>query len=165
MYVQCIMPFNNTYILRRYSEFFKLLIFVVTWKLITQERHDYRESISCSACFICYETDEAAWNVFDMFSKIRLVLFRSLLESLGRSVSPSVDAAPSRKSHLLRSNLLDMLEELRSVENEKGFVLVASVLATEIDSPVEFLQREVNHLPVINNIMLSIVYLCMCERN
>ncbi|XP_076483086.1 uncharacterized protein LOC117161586 [Bombus vancouverensis nearcticus] len=88
------------------------------------------------------EDDEAAWNVFDMFSKIRLVLFRSLLESLGRNVAASEDPISSRKSHLLRSNFVDMVEELKSVENEKGFILVASLSASELDSALEFLQRE-----------------------
>ncbi|KAK9309959.1 hypothetical protein QLX08_000584 [Tetragonisca angustula] len=111
------------------------------WRVIDLGKPTNRVS-SLMAAQNTREDDEAAWNVFDMFSKIRLVLFRSLLESLGRSVASSQDATPSRKSHLLRSNLLDMLEELTSVENEKGFVLVASVLASELDSPLEFLQRE-----------------------
>lgn len=95
--------------------------------------------------------DEAAWNVFDMFSKIRLVLFRSLLESLGRNVAASEDPISSHKSHLLRSNFVDMVEELKSVENEKGFILVASLSASELDSALEFLQREVNNFAGICN--------------
>ncbi|KAK1118869.1 hypothetical protein K0M31_014640 [Melipona bicolor] len=95
------------------------------------------------------EDDEAAWNVFDMFSKVRLVLFRSLLESLGRRIASSNNATPSRKSHLLRFNLLDMLEKLRSDENEKGFVLVVSVLASELESPLEFLQHKESQVTLL----------------
>lgn len=79
-----------------------------------------------------------------MFSKIRMVLFRSLLESLG-NVGASEEPIPSRRAHFLRSNLMDMVEELKSVENEKGFILVASVPASEVNSALETLQREVNN--------------------
>ncbi|KAG6804100.1 hypothetical protein HZU73_00814 [Apis mellifera caucasica] len=94
------------------------------------------------------EDDEAAWNVFDMFSKIRMVLFRSLLESLG-NVGASEEPIPSRRAHFLRSNLMDMVEELKSVENEKGFILVASVPASEVNSALENLQREAQDTLVI----------------
>ncbi|XP_017766278.1 PREDICTED: uncharacterized protein LOC108555233 [Eufriesea mexicana] len=90
------------------------------------------------------EDDEAAWNVFNMFSKIRLVLFRSLLESLSGNVAATEDPIPSRKSHLLRSNLVDMMTELKSVENEKGFILVAMVPTSELNSAFELLQREMS---------------------
>lgn len=85
-----------------------------------------------------------------MFSKIRMVLFRSLLESLG-NVGASEEPIPSRRAHFLRSNLMDMVEELKSVENEKGFILVASVPASEVNSALETLQREVNNFVKINN--------------
>lgn len=85
-----------------------------------------------------------------MFSKIRMVLFRSLLESLG-NVGASEEPIPSRRAHFLRSNLMDMVEELKSVENEKGFILVASVPASEVNSALENLQREVNNFVKINN--------------
>ncbi|CAK9825567.1 hypothetical protein ANTRET_LOCUS3545 [Anthophora retusa] len=90
------------------------------------------------------EDDEAAWNVFDLFSKIRLVLFRSLLESLGGNTATSEDSIRTRKSHLPQFNLLDLLERLKSAENEKGFILVASLPASELNSSFDFLQREIS---------------------
>ncbi|XP_026674680.1 uncharacterized protein LOC108631429 [Ceratina calcarata] len=84
------------------------------------------------------EDDEAAWNVFDVFSKIRLVLFRSLLESLGGNAASEDSIQPRR------SNLLDMVEELRSIGNEKGFIFVSSVSGNELDSALDLLRREVS---------------------
>lgn len=90
------------------------------------------------------QSDDAAWKVFDMFSKVKWALFRSLLESLGGNIAATEESTPSRKLRALRSNLVDVVEELKSAENENGFILVASVPAIELDPALELLQREVN---------------------
>ncbi|XP_076671716.1 uncharacterized protein LOC143370457 isoform X2 [Andrena cerasifolii] len=86
--------------------------------------------------------DEAAWNVFDAFSRIRVALFRSLVESVGGAIAD--EPTPSRRSHLVSSNLADIVSELKSIQTEKGFVLVAMIPASEVASAVELLQHEVS---------------------
>ncbi|XP_076634435.1 uncharacterized protein LOC143348279 isoform X2 [Colletes latitarsis] len=89
--------------------------------------------------------DDPAWNAFDVFSRIRIALFRSMLESLGGNVGTTDEMIiPSRRSHPLPSNLGDVLTELKSLPNEKGFVLVAAAPATELNSAFELLQRELS---------------------
>ncbi|XP_043264974.1 uncharacterized protein LOC122404802 isoform X2 [Colletes gigas] len=86
--------------------------------------------------------DDPTWNAFDVFSRIRIALFRSMLESLGGTADETI--IPSRRSHPLPSNLGDVVTELKSLPNEKGFILVAAAPATELNSAFELLQRELS---------------------
>lgn len=88
--------------------------------------------------------DEAAWNVFDAFARIRVALFRSLVESLGGAIAD--EPTPSHRSHFVSSNLADIVSDLKSIQTEKGFVLVAMTPASEVASAMDLLQREVNDI-------------------
>ena len=81
--------------------------------------------------------DEAAWNVFDAFCRIRVALFRSLVESLGGAVAD--EPTPSHRSHVVSSNLAAIVSELKSIRTDKGFVMVAMSPASEAASAVELL--------------------------
>ncbi|XP_054004543.1 uncharacterized protein LOC128890246 [Hylaeus anthracinus] len=88
---------------------------------------------------------DPASNVFDMFSRIRIALFRSLLESFRGGVgAPDDFVNPPRKSHPVPTNLVDVVTELKSLPNEKGFILVATVSPSELYLAWEFLQRELS---------------------
>ncbi|XP_046142159.1 uncharacterized protein LOC114880608 [Osmia bicornis bicornis] len=90
------------------------------------------------------EDDETMWNVFDMFSKIRLALFRSLLESLGGNIATPDESISSYNPYIRRATLANIIGKLKSVESEKGFVLAVTVPANELNSVMELLQREVS---------------------
>ncbi|XP_076643619.1 uncharacterized protein LOC143353918 isoform X1 [Halictus rubicundus] len=90
------------------------------------------------------ETEDPAWNVFDMFSRVRMALFRSLLEALGRNVADSEAPIPFGRSHPSSSNFAAIVSELKSIQNQKGFVLVAATPSSELSSAMATLQREVS---------------------
>ncbi|XP_076243924.1 uncharacterized protein LOC143185084 [Calliopsis andreniformis] len=89
------------------------------------------------------EDDDVAWNVVKMFSRMRIALFRSLVESFGGIGIPD-EPIPPLRSHVVSSNLADLVGELNSAQNEKGFILVAVTSANEVNSAVKFLQRELS---------------------
>nr|XP_012146517.1 PREDICTED: uncharacterized protein LOC100877368 isoform X2 [Megachile rotundata] len=89
------------------------------------------------------DAGETMWNVFDMFSKIRLALFRSLLDSLGGNTENVENSGPY-SSYIRRSTLANIIAKLKAVENEKGFILTVTVPASELNSVVELLQKEVS---------------------
>nr|XP_031838864.1 uncharacterized protein LOC116429731 [Nomia melanderi] len=101
------------------------------------------------------EDDDSAWNVFDMFSRIRMALFRSLLESLGGNAGASEDPGTFGRSHRMPSNLADIVRELKSIQNQKGFILVAATPASELNSVMETLQREVSE-----DVLVAITGVC-----
>ncbi|XP_034183446.2 uncharacterized protein LOC117605821 isoform X1 [Osmia lignaria lignaria] len=88
--------------------------------------------------------DETMWDVFDMFSKIRLALFRSLLESLGGNIATPDESISSYNPYIRRATLANIIGKLKSVESEKGFILAVTVPANELNSVMELLQREVS---------------------
>ncbi|XP_076287578.1 uncharacterized protein LOC143212553 [Lasioglossum baleicum] len=87
-------------------------------------------------------TEDPAWNIFDMFSRVRMALFRSLLDALGKNVADSEEPIPFGRFHPSSSNLEDIVRELKSIQNRKGFVLVAATPASELNSAMATLQRE-----------------------
>ncbi|KZC10617.1 Alpha-tocopherol transfer protein-like [Dufourea novaeangliae] len=89
------------------------------------------------------DREDPTWNVFDVFYKIRMAMIRSMFESLAGNASSSEEPAAISRSHPLPSNLADTINELKSIQNEKGFVLVAAAPANELNSVMETLQREV----------------------
>ncbi|XP_078049878.1 uncharacterized protein LOC144476617 isoform X2 [Augochlora pura] len=89
-------------------------------------------------------SEDPAWNVFNMFSRIRTALFRSLLESLGRNVASTEESNPYGRSHPLWSNLADIVNELKSIQNQNGFILVAATPASELNSALAILQPEMS---------------------
>lgn len=75
-----------------------------------------------------------------------MAMFRSLLESLGGNIgTPDESINPSRKLRPLPANLADVITELKSLSNEKGFILVATAPGSELNPILELLQREVNN--------------------
>lgn len=88
-----------------------------------------------------------AWDVFDVFSKIRMAIFRSLLELLGRNRDTSQDDFPLHRSFPLKPTITNLIEntikKLKSISNNNGYMLVAVVPRNEQVGIVDLMQREV----------------------
>lgn len=93
------------------------------------------------------EHHEGAWNVFDVFSKIRMAFFRSLLETLGRNDGAFESEFSPRRLYHLRPTVTNFIEstmkEIKSVSNDKDYVLVAVVPRNERLIAIDLLRREV----------------------
>lgn len=89
----------------------------------------------------------SAWNVFDVFSKIRMAFFRSLLETLSRNDGAFENEFSPRRLYHFRPTVTNFIEstmrEIKSATNDKGYVLVAVVPRSERVVAVDLLQREV----------------------
>ncbi|XP_011867237.1 PREDICTED: uncharacterized protein LOC105561666 isoform X2 [Vollenhovia emeryi] len=89
---------------------------------------------------------DVAWDIFDVFSKIRMAFFRSLFESLHRNDGAFQNEFSSRKSFSFKSAATNLIEntirELKSVPNEKGYMLIAAAPKSEGAAVIDLLQRE-----------------------
>lgn len=90
---------------------------------------------------------DGAWDIFDVFSKIRTAFFRSLLESLSRNDGTSEDEFSPRRPFPLKPTVTNLIgntiRELKSIPNDKGYMLIAVAPGNERASAVDLLQREV----------------------
>ncbi|XP_024939691.1 uncharacterized protein LOC107266554 isoform X2 [Cephus cinctus] len=102
---------------------------------------------------------DGMWDVFDMFSRIRLAFFRTLLDSLSSNWPGAEDEFSPRRPFPLQANLVDLLgdtiKELKSVSSDKGFILVAAAPGNEISGAVDLLQREIT-----KDTLLIVVGMC-----
>lgn len=89
----------------------------------------------------------STWDVFDMFSKIRMAIFRSLLELLERNRDTSQDDFSLHKSFPLKPTITNLIEntikKLKSISNNNGYMLVAVVPRSEQAVIADLMQREV----------------------
>lgn len=90
---------------------------------------------------------DVTWDIFDVLSKIRMAFFRSLLESLRGNDGVVKDEFSPHKPFSLRptaTNLIgNTIRELKSIPNDKGYMLIAVVPRSEGLAAVDLLQREV----------------------
>ncbi|XP_025269754.1 uncharacterized protein LOC105249694 [Camponotus floridanus] len=89
----------------------------------------------------------STWDVFDMFSKIRMAIFRSLLELLERNRDTSQDDFSLHRSFPPKPTITNLIEKtikkLKSISNNNGYMLVAIVPRSEQAVIVDLIQREV----------------------
>lgn len=94
------------------------------------------------------------WDIFDVFSKIRMAFFRSLIESLHKNDGTLKNEFSSRKSFSFKSTATNLIEttirDLKSVPNDKGYMLIAAAPRSEGAAIIDLLQRE-----VINSLSLK----------
>lgn len=94
------------------------------------------------------DNEGSAWNVFDVFSKIRMAFFRSLLETLSRNDGAFENEFSPRRFDRFKPTVTNLIEstirEIKSATNDKGYALVAVVPRSERVVAVDLLQREVN---------------------
>lgn len=90
---------------------------------------------------------DGMWDVFDMFSRIRIAFFRILLDSLGNLSGPE-DEFPGRRELVAQPSVVELVSDavkrVKSVSNEKGFMLIATAPLNEMSDVVNVIQREVN---------------------
>jgi len=90
---------------------------------------------------------DVTWNIFDMFSNIRMAFFRSLLESLHRNGDTFKNELSSRKplsfEPTVTSLIRNTIRELKSIPTNKGYMLIAAVPKSEGVAAIELLQHEV----------------------
>lgn len=102
------------------------------------------------------------WDVFDMFSKISVAIFRSLLESLGRNGGSSEDdfslprSFPLKKEPTVTNLIENTIKNLRSISNNNGYILIAIVPRNEGVLAVDFVTREV--ILVSLNIIINFIF-------
>ncbi|RLU26596.1 hypothetical protein DMN91_000392 [Ooceraea biroi] len=91
---------------------------------------------------------DGTWNIFDVFSKMWMAFFRSLLESVGRNNNTSEEEFSSRKPFLVKPSTISLIEntikELKSFPNNKGYILIATVPSNEHAVVIDLLQREIS---------------------
>ncbi|XP_028047483.2 uncharacterized protein LOC105831207 [Monomorium pharaonis] len=103
--------------------------------------------------------DDAAWNMFDLFSKIRMAFFRSLFELLRRNGEMFKDELLPHKPFALTpaTNLIEKtFRDLKSVPNDKGYMLIASVPRSEGAAAIDLLEREVS----LKDTLLIVTQIC-----
>ncbi|KYN35701.1 Alpha-tocopherol transfer protein-like protein [Trachymyrmex septentrionalis] len=104
---------------------------------------------------------DTTWDIFDILSKIRMAFFRSLLESLHKNDGVSKNEFSSRKQSFLQSTPINLIEktirELKSISNDKGYMLVAVVPRSEGAAAVDLFQRETS----LKNTLLIITQICV----
>lgn len=90
---------------------------------------------------------DVTWDFFDVLSKIRMALFHSLIELLHRNDGGFKDDFLSRKSFSFKSSTANLIEntirELKSVSNNKGYMLIAAAPKSEAAAVIDLLQHEV----------------------
>lgn len=90
---------------------------------------------------------DVTWNIFDVLSKIRMAFFRSLLESLRGNDGAVKDEFPLHKPFSFKPTAINLIgntiKELKSIPNDKGYMLIAVVPRSEGAAAVDLLQREV----------------------
>lgn len=90
---------------------------------------------------------DVTWDIFDVLSKIRMAFFHSLIELLHRNDNTFKDDFLSRKSFSFKSPATNLIEntirKLKSVSNNKGYMLIAAVPKSEAVAVIDFLQHEV----------------------
>jgi len=87
------------------------------------------------------------WDIFDVFSKIRMAFFRSLIESLHKNDGTLKNEFSSRKSFSFKPTATNLIEktirDLKSVPNDKGYMLIATAPRSEGAAIIDPLQHEV----------------------
>ena len=93
------------------------------------------------------------WDVFDMFSRIRLAFFRILLESLGNMKVPDEEFSETkvlpRVSHILPTSFAELADNVIEEINKEqkvgnGFIIVAAVPENEINTAANLLLSKVS---------------------
>ncbi|XP_018359632.1 PREDICTED: uncharacterized protein LOC108758906 isoform X2 [Trachymyrmex cornetzi] len=108
---------------------------------------------------------DTTWDIFYILSKIRMAFFRSLLESLHKNDDGVFkNEFSSRKQSFLQSTAINLIEktirELKSVPNDKGYMLVAVVPRSEGAAAVDLLQRETS----LKNTLLIVTQICVGDQ-
>ncbi|XP_046611661.1 uncharacterized protein LOC124301049 isoform X1 [Neodiprion virginianus] len=134
------------------------------WRLIDLDRQPGALPTSASSKPEGAANTDGMWDVFDMFSRIRVAFFRSLLDSLGGNLGAQEDEFPPRRPSPLQSNLVDLvsdtIKELKSASNEKGYMLVAAAPGNDLSSTVELLTRETSP----KDTLLVVAGICSADK-
>ncbi|XP_020289283.1 uncharacterized protein LOC109857415 [Pseudomyrmex gracilis] len=120
------------------------------------------------------DNEGSAWNVFDVFSKIRMAFFRSLLETLSRNDGAFENEFSPRRFDRFKPTVTNLIEstirEIKSATNDKGYALVAVVPRSERVVAVDLLQREMSKNTILIIIPLgagkkSVSYIALGSGN
>jgi len=88
-----------------------------------------------------------------------MAFIRSLLESLGRNNNGSEEELSSRRPFPVKPSLINLIEnnikELKSLSNDKGYMLIATVPNSERIVVIDLLQREVIIVSCWERIIMS----------
>ncbi|KYQ52829.1 hypothetical protein ALC60_08024, partial [Trachymyrmex zeteki] len=107
---------------------------------------------------------DTTWDIFDVLSKIRMAFFRSLLESLHKNDGVFKNEFLSRKQSFLQPTATNLIEktirELKSIPNDKGYMLIAAVPRSEEAAAVDLLQREAS----LKNTLLIVTQICVGDQ-
>ncbi|KYN01698.1 hypothetical protein ALC62_07527 [Cyphomyrmex costatus] len=107
---------------------------------------------------------DTTWDIFDVLSKIRMAFFRSLLESLHKNDGVVKNEFPSRKQFFLQPTATNLIEktikEMKSMPNDKGYMLIAAVPGSEGAAAVDLLQREAS----LKNTLLIVTQICIDDQ-
>ncbi|XP_050459014.1 uncharacterized protein LOC126855426 [Cataglyphis hispanica] len=91
---------------------------------------------------------DSMWNVFDVFSKIGIAIFRSLLESLSRNHGTFEDDFSLHRSFPLKPIVTNLIEntikKLKSIPNHNGYMLIAIVPKSEQAAIIDLMQHEIS---------------------
>ncbi|KAG7197633.1 hypothetical protein KM043_013414 [Ampulex compressa] len=103
------------------------------------------------------------WDMLDLLSRMRLLFFRTLVESLGRRMDNPRPELFARKARSPRSGLVELvsntIRELNSLAKEKGYVVAVVVPGNELTSIVELLQNQITE----KDTLLVITEICSHE--
>lgn len=90
---------------------------------------------------------DSMWNIFDVFSKIGIAIFRSLIESLSRNHGTFEDDFSLHRSFPPKPIVTNLIEntikKLKSISNHNGYMLIAIVPKSERAVIIDLMQREV----------------------
>ncbi|XP_033218255.1 uncharacterized protein LOC117173723 [Belonocnema kinseyi] len=116
------------------------------WHLIDVDKEGIC-TVSPSVFSTPKQEGEQMWDVFNTFSKIRVAFFRNLLESFHKNAINTEDKFSTKKT-TLESSLVELIrdtvEKLKSISNDKGFIMVAVAPGNKISPAIEILQTEIS---------------------
>ncbi|XP_072748887.1 uncharacterized protein [Anoplolepis gracilipes] len=135
------------------------------WQIIDFNERDKEKSVSSSVTVDPKTAmNDGTWDVFDVFSRIRMAIFRSLLELFSRNRDISEDDFLLHQSFPLKptvTNLIkNMIEKLKSVSNNNGYMLVAVVPGNEQTVIVDLVQRETS----LKDTLIVMTQVCVGNR-
>ncbi|XP_048505355.1 uncharacterized protein LOC105684538 [Athalia rosae] len=128
------------------------------WRLIDLDRQPGASKMEGATSY------DGMWDVFDMFSRIRMAFFRTLLDSLDGNRGAQDDEFAPRRPSPPQSNLVDLVsdtvKELKSASNEKGYMLVAAAPGNDLSSTVDLLNREISP----KDTLLVVAGICSADK-
>ncbi|TGZ54118.1 Alpha-tocopherol transfer protein-like protein [Temnothorax longispinosus] len=104
---------------------------------------------------------DVIWDIFDVFSKIRMAFFRSLIESLHRNDGTFKNDIKSFSVKPTATSLIgNTIRELKSVPNDNGYMLIAAAPRSEGAAVIDLLQRETSP----RDTLLIVTQICVGDQ-